>query len=170
MKRFSLLLGVLILVLWSFCIAGYATYNFKKMPAALFDRGTKLNGLWIRVLDLEKFERTTWTEDRKEKGDLVKQDSLLRTWQHVLDTPDSKVEFDPTELPDMSDSPTDSNFKPSFRPGFHYQNDVTYLSANTVPISDSRILLIFSIGLVLVGVSNFGRKIFKRKKGKSIRL
>ena len=160
MKRFSLLLGVLILVLWSFCIAGYATYNFKKMPAALFDRGTKLNGLWIRVLDLEKFERTTWTEDRKEKGDLVKQDSLLRTWQHVLDTPDSKVRFDPT----------DSYFRPSFRPGFHYQNDVTYLSADTIPISDSRKLLIFSIGLILVGVSKFGRKVFKRKKRKSIRL
>lgn len=160
MKRFLLLLCVFALVLWSFCIAGYATYNFKKMPATLFDRGTKLNGLWIRVLDLENFERTTWTEDRKEKGHLVKQDSLLRTWQHVLDTPDSKVGFDPT----------DSYFKPSFRPGFHYQNDVAYLSAETVPISDTGILLIFSIGLVLVWFSKSGRKLFKSKKDRSIRL
>ena len=104
MKRFSFLLCLFVLALWSFRIAGDTTYNFKEMPAALFDKGTKLNGLWIRILDLEKFERTTWTEDRKEKGDLVKQGSLLRTWQILLDTPDSKVGFDPT----------DSYFKPSF--------------------------------------------------------
>ena len=154
MKRFPLLLCVFVLVLWSCCIAGYATYNFKKIPAALFDQGTKLNGLWIRVLDLEKFEKTTWTEDRKEKGDLVKQDSLLRAWQHVLDTPDSKVGFDPT----------DSYFKPSFRPGFHNQNDVTYVSAEIAPISDSGILLIFAIGLVLICASKFGGKHFKNRK------
>ena len=152
MKRFLLLLCVFALVLWSFCIAGYATYNFKNMPATLFDRGTKLNGLWIRVLDLEKFERTTWTEDRKEKGDLVKQDSLLRTWQHVSDTLDSKVGFDPTDF----------YFKPSFRPGFHIQNDVTYLSAETVPISDSGILL--AIALVLICASRLGEKFFKNRK------
>jgi hypothetical protein len=160
MKRVSLLLCVFVLVLWSFCIAGYATYNFKKMPAALFGQGTQLNDLWIRVLDLEKFERTTLTEDRKEKGDLDKQDSLLRTWQHVLDIPDSKVRSDPT----------DSYFKPSFRLGFHNQKDVTYLSAETVPISDIGILAIFAIGLVLVWVSKSGRKHFKSKKRKSIKL
>mgnify|MGYP000594421011 FL=1 len=79
MKRFSLFLCVFVLVLCSFGIAGYATNNLNKMPATLFDRDTELNGVWIRVLDIEKFERTTWIEDRKKKGDLVKQDSLLRT-------------------------------------------------------------------------------------------
>ena len=183
MKRFSLLLCVFVLVLWSFGIAGHATHNFEQMPAALFDLDhwdcrawdiklpvpkveiiadwdTKLDGLWVQVLDFAKLEKTAWAEDRKEKGNLAKQDSLLRTWQHVLDTPDSKVGFDPT----------DSYFKPSFRPGFHYQNDVAYLSAETVPISDTGILLIFSIGLVLVWFSKFGRKLFKSKKERSIRL
>ena len=154
MKRFSLLLCVFVLVLWSFGIAGHATNNLNKMPATLFDQDTELNDVWIRVLDIEKFERTTWIEDWKKKGDLVKQDSLLRTWQHVLDTANSKVGFDPT----------DSYFKPRFRPGFHNQNTVAYLSAETVSISDSGILLIFAIGLVLVCASKFGEKLFKKSK------
>jgi hypothetical protein len=99
MKRFSLLLGVFVLVLWSFCIAGHATHNFEKMPAALFD-----------------LDHSDW------------------------------------------------HFKHGFEPGLHYQNDVTYISAETVPISDSGILLIFAIGLVLVWVSRFGEKFFKNKK------
>ena len=119
-----------------------------------------MNGVWIRVLDLEKFEKTKWTEDRKAKNDLVKQDSLLRTWQHSLDTADSKVGFDPT----------DWYFKPSFGPSSHNQKVLTYFSAETVPISDTRILLIFSIGLVLVLGSKFGRKFFKGKKRKSTKL
>ena len=99
MKRFSLLLGVFVLVLWSFCIAGHATHNFEQMPAALFD-----------------LDHSDWY------------------------------------------------FKRGFEPGLHYQNDVTYISAETVPISDSGILLIFAIGLVLVWVSRFGEKFFKNKK------
>lgn len=43
-------------------------------------------------------------------------------------------------------------------------NDLTTISAETVPISDSGILLIFAIGLVLVWVSRFGEKFFKNKK------
>jgi hypothetical protein len=154
MKRFSLLLCVFVLVLWSFGIAGHATNNLNKMPATLFGQDTELNRVWIRVLDIEKFERTTWIEDWKKKGDLFKQDSLLRTWQHVLDTANPKVGFDPT----------DSYFKPSFRPGFHNQNTVAFLSAETVSISDSGILLIFTIGLVLVCASKFGEKLFKKSK------
>ena len=96
MKRFSLLLGVFVLVLlWSFCIPGHATHNFEKMPAALFE--------------------------------LDHSDRYLR---------------------------------PGFEPGLHYQNDVTYISAETVPISDSGILLIFAIGLVLVCVARFRGKDF----------
>ena len=74
----------------------------------------------------------------------------------------------PAALFDLDHS--DCHFKHGFESGLHYQNDVTYISADTTPISGSRILLIFSIGLVLVGVSKFGRKVFKRKKRKSIRL
>ena len=154
MKRFSLLLCVFVLVLWSFGIAGYATNNLNKMPATLFDRDTELNGVWIRVLDIAKFERTTWIEDRRKKGDLVKQDSLLSTWQYGLDTANVKVGFDPT----------DSCFRPSFRPSFRSQNTVTYLSAEAVPISGSGLLLIFAIGLVLVCASKFGEKLFKKSK------
>ena len=154
MKRFLLLLCLFLLVLWSFCMAGYAPNNINKMPATLFDWDTKLNDVWIRVLDIEKFERTTWTEDRKEKGDLGKQDSLARIWKYVLDTPDSKIGF----------NPTDSYFRRIFRPDLHNQKDVTYFSAETVPISDTEIMLIFLIGLVLVWVSKFGRKLFKSKK------
>ena len=174
MKRFSLLLCVFVLVLWSFGIAGHATHNFEQMPAALFDLDhwdcrawdielpvpkveiiadwdTKLDGLWVQVLDFAKLERTAWAEDRKEKGNLAKQDSLLRTWQHVLDIPDSKVGFDPT----------DWSFKPSFEPGSQYQNDGIHISAEKAPISDSGILLIFAIGLFLIWVSRFGEKFFK---------
>ena len=96
MKRFSLLLGVFVWVLWSFSISGHAIRNFEKIPAFLFDRDTKLNGLWVHVLD----------------------------------------------------------------------NDGTYIGAETVPISDTGILLIFAIGLILVWVSRFGEKFFKNKKSK----
>lgn len=184
MKRLSLLLCVFVLVLWSFGKTGHTTHNFEQMPAALFDLDhwdchawdiewpvpkveiiadwdTKLDGLWVQVLGFVKLERTAWAEDRKGKGNLAKQDSLLRTWQHVLDIPDSKVGFDPTELPDLINYSTDWYFKPNFEPGFHYQNDGIHISAKTAPISDSGILLIFAIGLVLIWVSRFGEKFFK---------
>jgi hypothetical protein len=90
------------------------------MPASVFDRETQLNGLWIRVLDLEEFERTDWIENRQEKGNIVKQDSLLRTWQYELETPDSKTRFDQIEPPDLLNYSTDSDFKISFRPDVHY--------------------------------------------------
>jgi hypothetical protein len=45
-------------------------------------------------------------------------------------------------------------------------NDGTYIRAETVPISDTGILLIFAIGLILVWVSRFGEKFFKNKKSK----
>ena len=184
MKRFSLLLCVFVLVLWSFGIAGHVNHNFEQMPAALFDLDhwdyhawdierpvpkveiiadwdTKLDGLWVQILDFAKLERTAWAEDRKGKGNLAKQDSLLRTWPHVLDMQDSKVEFDPFELTDLINYSTDWYFKPSFEPGFHYQNDGIHISAEKAPISDSGILLIFAIGLFLIWVSRFGEKFFK---------
>ena len=99
--------------MWSFGLTGHAIHNFEKMPASVFDRETQLNGLWIRVLDIEEFERTD---------------------------------------------------KISFRPGVHSQNDVTYFGAEIAQISDSGILLIFAIGLILVWVSRFGEKFFKNKK------
>lgn len=43
-------------------------------------------------------------------------------------------------------------------------NDLTYISAETIPISDSGLLLIFAIGLVLVWVSKVGEKFIKNKK------
>jgi hypothetical protein len=43
-------------------------------------------------------------------------------------------------------------------------NDLTYISAETIPISDSGLLLIFAIGLILLWVSRFGEKFFKKKK------
>ena len=43
-------------------------------------------------------------------------------------------------------------------------NDLTTISAETLPISDSGLLLIFAIGLILVWVSRFGEKFFKNKK------
>ena len=43
-------------------------------------------------------------------------------------------------------------------------SDLPTISAETLPISDSGLLLIFAIGLILVWVSRFGEKFFKNKK------
>jgi hypothetical protein len=115
MKRFSLLLCVF--VLWSFCIAGHATHNFERTPAALFDLGH-----WdCHALDIK------WKAPKVE---------IIADWD--------------TQLCDLRSQ--------------IFDNDLTTISAETVPISDSGLLLIFAIGLVLVWVSRFGEKFFKNKK------
>lgn len=117
MKKFSLLLWVFILVMWPFGIAGHATRNFEQMPGALFGLDHWDCHAWDIELPVPKVEIIAdW--DTKLNG----------LWVQVLD------------------------------------NDATYIRAETVPISDSGLLLIFAIGLVLVWVSRFGEKFFKNKK------
>jgi hypothetical protein len=117
MKRFSLLLCVFLLVLWSFCIPGHATHNFERTPATLFDLGYWDCHAW----DIE------WTAP---KGKIIAEwdTQLYGLWAQIFDS------------------------------------DLTYISAETLPISDSGLLLIFAIGLILVWVSRFGEKFFKNKK------
>jgi len=43
-------------------------------------------------------------------------------------------------------------------------SDLAPISAETLPISGSGLLLIFAIGLILVWVSRFGEKFFKNRK------
>lgn len=117
MKRFSLLLGVLVWGLWSFGIVGHTFHSFEKMPASLFDFD-----LWdCHALDIES---------------PVPHVEIIADW-------DTKLNGLWAQIPD---------------------NDLTYISAETVPISDSGILLIFAIGLVLVWVSKVGEKFIKNKK------
>ena len=117
MKRFSLLLGVLVWVFWSFGIVGHTIHNFEKMPASLFDFD-----LWdCHALDIES---------------PVPKVEIIAGWD--------------TKLNGLSAQILDKN--------------LTYHSAETVPISDSGLLLILAIGLILVWVSRFGEKFFKNKK------
>ena len=117
MKRFSVLLGVLVWVLLSFSLTGHAIHNFEKMPASLF--GFDLSD--CHALDIEAPAPNV---------------EIIADW-------DTKLNSQWAQIPD---------------------NDFKYISAETVPISDSGVLLIFAIGLVLVWVSRVGEKFIKNKK------
>ncbi|MFN2233856.1 MAG: hypothetical protein ACK2U1_06470 [Anaerolineales bacterium] len=117
MKRIFLLLCVLLLVLWSFCISGHATHNFERTPAVRFDLGY-------------------WDCPARDIGWSVPKVEIITDWDIQLYGQWAQI----------------------------LDSDLTTISAETLPISGSGLLLIFAIGLILVWVSRFGEKFFKNKK------
>jgi len=83
MKRYSLLLYALILVLCSFGVASGTTDNFKARQPSLFP-----------LLDYGDYH--TWGIEWADNS--AAQDGLFNPWQHVLNVADINFEFDSNEV------------------------------------------------------------------------
>jgi hypothetical protein len=83
MKKFSLLLYTLILVLCSFGVASGTTDNFKATQPGLFPL---LDHGYYRAWGIE------WADNS------AAQDGLFNPWQHVLNVADINFEFDSNEV------------------------------------------------------------------------
>ena len=118
MKRYSLLLYVLILVLCSFGVASGTTDNFKATQTGLFpllDHGD------YRAWSIE------WADNSAAQDGL-----LFNPWQHVLNVADINSEFDSTEAIAQGKDSVDGKI----------------LSAKAAPDSESTMFYLLASGLI----------------------
>ena len=94
MKRYSLLLYALILVLCSFGVASGTTDNFKATQTGLFP-----------LLDHGDYH--TWGIEWADNS--AAQDGLFNPWQHVLNVADINFEFDSNEVTAQGKGSVDGN-------------------------------------------------------------
>ena len=157
MKRFSLLLYALILVLFLSGVAVGTTHDSLPRHANLFHLDQldyhPSHAMWLIPED-DNISASPLFHN------LAGQDSLLNPWQQLLDTADINFEFDSTGLTTPKKDSKHVDSEPGFGTETHSRDDKKTLGVETAPDSNSAMFFLLASGLI--GLAAFGRKFRKR--------